>query len=231
MADKRVPLVTGEYYHIFNRGVARQPTFLTKHDYKQALLTLSYYRFVKPPIRLSRFKSLSQEQRNDIQNSLLKSIKHVEIISFVLMPNHFHCLLQQTADKGISIFLSQFTNSYTRYFNTKHDRVGPAYQGVFKAVRIESDEQLLYVNRYIHLNPIASAVVKENGLFAYPWSSLPDYIRGESSLIWMDPILGHFSSVDKYKEFILDQLDYAKTLEQIKHLVLETGRNLFSPSR
>src|SRR3989344_7368319 len=154
MSDRRTPLVKGEYYHIFNRGVARQPTFLNRNDYKRALLTLSYYRFSSPPVRLSRFKEFSQEERNRIALNMQKKKKFAEIISFVFMPNHFHLLLKQTVNNGISHFLSKFTNSYTKYFNTKYNRVGPVFQGVFKSVHIESDEQLMHLSRYIHLNPV-----------------------------------------------------------------------------
>lgn len=221
MSDRRVPLVNGEFYHIYNRGVARQPTFLTQYDYEQALLALSYYRFVNPPIRLSRFKELPTEQRDYIFEKLQKTEKHIEIVSFVFMPNHFHFLLKQTTENGISIFLSKFTNSYTKYFNTKRNRVGPMLQGVFKSVHIESDEQLIHVSRYIHLNPVASVFIKETELLSYPWSSLPDYLKRKSSLVYMEPVLDHFPSSNEYKNFVLDRADYAKRLEQIKHLTLE----------
>lgn len=225
MADRRTPLVTGEFYHIYNRGVARQPTFLTKNDYEQALLTLSYYHFVNPPMRLSRFKGLAQKERDAVLEKLRGSAKHVEIISFVFMPNHFHFLLRQSAENGISTFLSQFTNSYTRYVNTKHNRVGAMFQGVFKSVHVESDEQLIHLSRYIHLNPVVSSVVLENKLLSYPWSSLPDYIKGESSLVWLNPVLEHFYSPKEYEKFVFDQVDYGKKLENIKHLTLEdSGR-------
>lgn len=222
MADKRVPLVTGEFYHVYNRGVAHQPTFLTKRNYDQALLTLSYYRFRKPPARLSRFKELPRGRRQELLVELGRSEDaHVKIISFVLMPNHFHFLLKQTQDRGISTFLSKFTNSYTKYFNTKQGRVGPVFQGVFKAARIETEEQLIHLSRYIHLNPLVSFVVKETEFLSYPRSSLPDFIRGESSLVWVNSVLEHFSSPKDYKKFVLDQIDYGRKLEQIKHLMLE----------
>ena len=221
MSGRRTPLVNEEHYHIFNRGVARQPTFLNKNDYKQALLTLSYYRFTSPLVRLSRFKELSQEERNRIALNMQKKKKFAEIISFVFMPNHFHLLLKQTVNNGISHFLSKFTNSYTKYFNTKYNRVGPVFQGVFKSVHVESDEQLIHLSRYIHLNPVVSAVVDKESLFSYHWSSLPDFLAGKSDLVQIEPILKQFKTSEDYKKFILDNVDYGKKLEEIKHLVLE----------
>lgn len=221
MSYRRTPLANGEFYHVYNRGVARQPTFINKFDYEQAILALSYYRFRNLSIRLSRFKALSRQQRDEVFEKLQNNNKHVEIISFVFMPNHFHFLLKQDAENGISIFLSKFTNSYTKYFNTKRNRVGSVFQGVFKSVHIESDEHLLHVSRYIHLNPVASILVNKSELFSYPWSSLPEYLKEKSSLVNVNPIIQQFSSTDNYKRFVLDQIDYAKKLEQIKHLVLE----------
>lgn len=225
MAGRKIPLATNEFYHVYNRGVARQPTFLTKWDYQQTILALSYYRFTTPPIKLSRFKELPYELRKKYLSELEnKGEKLVDIISFVLMPNHFHFLLKQTVEGGIAKFLSQVTNSYTRYFNTKHKRVGPLFQGTFKAVHIETDEQLIHLSRYIHLNPLVSFVVKEKDFLTYPWSCLPDYLSGKSSLVELEPILSQFPSPSAYRKFVLDQADYAKRLEAIKHLVLEEKR-------
>lgn len=222
MAGRSIPLVTGEFYHVFNRGVAYQPVFIGKKDYEQALLGLSYYRFRKTPFKLSRLKSLSSDEREKVFTELNKSKDNqVEIISYVLMPNHFHLLLKQIHDKGVSRFISNFANSYTKYLNTKNKRVGPIFQGVFKTVRVETDEQLIHLSRYIHLNPIVSFITKEKSLFSYPWSSLSDYLKEKSSVCSIDPVLSFFSSKNNYKKFILDRVDYAKNLEEIKHLTLE----------
>ncbi|MBI4990830.1 transposase [Candidatus Gottesmanbacteria bacterium] len=224
MAGRYLPLATGEYYHVYNRGVARQPIFLSKGDYEQMLLTLTYYRFRKPPVRLSRFKELSKDnQKNFLVELENKNEKLVEFISFVLIPNHFHLLLRQETENGISTFTSKAINSYTKYFNTKRERVGAILQGVFKAVHVGSSEQLVHLSRYIHLNPLVSFVVREKNFLSYPWSSLPDYLRGKSSLFDLEPVLGEFKSPGKYKEFILDQKDYARRLDEIKHLMLEKG--------
>jgi putative transposase len=222
MADIRIPLVNGEFYHVYNRGVAKRPTFLNKRDYEQTLLTIIYYRFFNTPMKLSRLKELSIDERENLLIKMEASSKPlIKIVSYVLMPNHFHFLLYQATDGGISKFLSTFANSYTKYFNTKYERVGPLFQGLFKSVRIEGDEQLLHVSRYIHLNPVISYVIKESDLVSYRWSSLPAFLKKESSFVWTDPILENFSSPMEYKKFVLDQIDYGKKLEEIKHLILE----------
>lgn len=221
MSQARTPLVNDHYYHVLNRGVARQNIFKSRWDYKHALNALSYYRFVNPPMKLSYFQNLAQDVREDTMRELANSEKYVEIISFVFMPNHFHLLLKQTHDNGISKFISQFCNSYSRYFNTKYQRVGPLFQGRFKSVLVESTEQLMHLSRYIHLNPVVSAVISEKDLMSYEFSSLPEYMSGNYRIVKSEAILENFSSIKEYKKFLLDHISYAKELEKVKHLTLE----------
>ncbi len=222
MADRHFPITTGYFYHIFNRGVAKQPTFLSKKDYEQAILALSYYRFKNVPIKLSRFKELSFEERNKLMSRLEENDESlVKIISFVLMPNHFHLLLQQSQDRGIATFIAKFSNSYTKYFNTKQARIGPIFQGVYKAVLVETNEQLIHLSRYIHLNPVVSLVINERSLFTYPWSSLPIFLNPQPSFVYYNPVMEHFANSRNYEIFLRDQVDYGRQLEQIKHLLWE----------
>lgn len=141
------------------------------------------------------------------------------------MPNHFHFLLKQLTDNGISKFIGQFCNSYTRYFNTKHSRIGHVFQGVFKSVHVESQEQLIHLSRYIHLNPCVSSIVKKELLFDYPWSSYPNYLKGKSKgksdIFEIDPVLSSFKSPQDYQQFVLNHADYARELELVKHLVID----------
>lgn len=224
MPGRIVPLVKDQIYHIFNKGIASQPTFLDRRDYARALDIMFYYQNAYPPVSYSRFLGLSTEEREDI----LKSLKNhreflVEIIAYCLMPNHFHFLLKQISENGISKFMGNFINSYTRFFNTKHERTGQLYSGRFKAVRIETDSQLLHVSRYIHLNPYTSYVVKTlNELETYPYSSFNDYVISQPEFDSRNKaiILDHFKK-QSYKQFVFDQAEYQKTLAYIKHLVLD----------
>ncbi len=94
---------------------------------------------------------------------------------------------------------------------------------MFKAVRILTDEQLLHVTRYIHLNPVTAFILKDlKELSDYPWSSYPVYIGKQSSdNISTSEVLGFFSSKDKFIKFTEDQIDYQRELDKIKHLLLE----------
>ena len=133
MPRRTLPLINDQYYHIFNRGINRSPTFLSKNDYLKAIETFSYYQYQNPPFKLSRFNTFSGEERQKhLQNIKDNLPKLIEINSFCLMPNHFHFLIKQNTEAGISIFIKNFTNSYTRYYNILHDRNGPLFGIQFK---------------------------------------------------------------------------------------------------
>lgn len=223
MPSRITPLVTSHVYHVYNRGVARQPTFFSKRDYERIMLTFRYYRLYKPPRKLSYFLELPAPEREPwLLHQEKELTKLVEIVCFVLMPNHFHMLLRQLVDSGITTCLRNSLNSYTKFINTKYQRPGPLFQGEFKAIRMETDEQLLHVSRYIHLNPLVSSVVREDKLRTYPWSSLPVYL-GSATSPYLSPtiVLNQFSPNNRYESFVFDHADYAKKLENVKHLLLE----------
>jgi len=224
MPLRKTVLATGEIYHVFNRGVNRQSIFIDKRDYPRALDVLSFYRFAKPSLRFSFYNRLPVEEKLNFWKELeRKNQKIVILLSFCFMPNHFHFLLRQERENGISKFLANFQNSYTKYINTRHARTGHLLQGQFKAVRIETESQFLHASRYIHLNPYTSYVVKTiDELKMYPWSSLPQYIdNNEKGICAIKNILSSFPSKKKYLQFVLDQKDYQRTLKEIEHLLLE----------
>lgn len=217
MPYRTVPLVNGYSYHIFNRGVEKKTIFTSDGDRIRFLKTIIYYQRLGPKPKFSMF--------NRSQNKQLKGEKIIEIIAFCLMPNHFHLLIKQNRDKAISEFLSKVTNSYTKYFNTKYNRVGPLFQGQFKAVLVESDEQITHLSRYIHLNPFVSDLI--NKLEDYSWSSFSDYLDKTSIFthlgggITTEEVLRLFKSRDEYKNFVKDHQSYTQDLALIKNQLLE----------
>ena len=222
MPGRMIPLVTDEIYHVYNRGINRQPTFNTKREHQRALSAIKFYRVSEPPFRLSKFFEFDKDRQTAVLKLMDQAEKLVEIISFCLMPNHFHFLLKQKKDHGISKFMGNFQNSYTRYFNTRNDRDGSLFLDQFKAKRITNEEQLIHVSRYIHLNPYTDFLVKSlDELENYPWSSYPDYLTGNKEIIEPGLVMEIFKQADKYKQFVLDQADYQRKLGIIKHLAME----------
>ncbi len=202
------------------------PIFFNTRDYLRFLDLVRYYRFSNTPLSFSKLMNLEKEEREKIFLELKKEkAVHVEILTYCLMPNHFHLLLKQKTDKGISIFMKNIQNGYVKYFNIKNERAGPLFQSMFKAVRIENDEQLLHVSRYIHLNPSTAYIVEPENLEDFTWSSLKDYLDEDFSRdnYFVDPevVLNFFKNRKDYLKFIFDQASYQLELDKIKHLVLE----------
>jgi len=223
MASPRAILFREEHvYHLFNRGVERRSIFLSSRDRERFVSLLEYYRFYGISKSYSHYLALSLSERATFRQILDQQPLSVDILAYCLMPNHFHLLVRQNTKEGIHDFLSNVSNGYAKYFNTKRQRVGPLYQGPFKAVFVETDEQLIHLSRYIHINPVVSGIISLDDLDMYPWSSLPDYIgKVKTSFVTMPPILGYFKTSSSYRSFVYDQVGYPKQLEHIKHLALE----------
>lgn len=224
MPIRITPLINEQYYHIFNRGINKQPIFLDRRDYRRALEIFEFYHFAKTPVRYSKFLQNSPVERGKILEELRKnSSRRVEPISFCLMPNHFHFLIKQNVENGISRFMADFQNSYTRYFNVKHEKIGPLLQGQFKAVRVEDENQLLHLSRYIHLNPHTSYLMRTvEELVNYQWSSFPGFLNlSQNNICSTTEILTYFKKSDDYRNFVFDQADYQRTLKMIEHLTFE----------
>ncbi len=212
MPARITPLVNEHIYHVYNRGVEKRRVFEDRRCYSRLLNAIRYYQLKGPKPKFS----------HSFNNNLLKpnpDKKIVEIICYCLMPNHFHLLIKQLSDGGISEFVSKLINSYTKFYNLKYKRVGPLFQGQFKAVLIESEEQLIHVSRYIHLNPIASYLVKDLNL--YEWSSYKEYTNNTKGICNKEEIMGVFKDSSSYQKFCLDQVSFAQNLERIKHQLIE----------
>lgn len=211
MPSRVIPFIKGQVYHIYNRGTEKRRIFEGVRDFQRFFKTLLYYQLEGPKPRFSHFIP---------GNINLSKVKIVEIIAYCLMPNHFHLLLKANNDQAITELISKLSNSYTKYFNTKYRRVGPLLQGEFKSVLVESDEQLIHLSRYIHLNPLVSHLVKD--LNDYHWFSYKEYTGLEPNGICLkETVLSFFKNPKEYEQFVLDHADYASELELIKHQILE----------
>lgn len=213
MPYRTIPFVNGEIYHLYNRGLEKQTIFNTQWDYTRFTKTLFYYQIKDPK---PKFSTYGQSKAFAID----KSKKIVDILSYCLMPNHFHLLVKQLIDDGISEFMRRFIHSYTKYRNVKYGRQGPVFQGIFKAILVENEEQLLHLSRYIHLNPLVSLLTKD--LKLYNWSSYLSFINlSNDTRVAKEEILNFFKSPKEYEQFVLNQAEYGKTLEVLKHAAID----------
>jgi len=139
------------------------------------------------------------------------------------MSNHYHFIVRQIKDNGISEFMHQLNTSYTKYFNLNQKRIGRLFEYTFKAKLIDSEEQLLHLSRYIHLNPLVSNLT--NDLTKYKWSSYVDYLGlRNGKLCNKEEVLGLFTGnnpSEEYENFLIDQIGYARELNIIKETMFD----------
>jgi len=221
MPLRKVQFYPGEFYHIFNRGNARQEIFFSDKD---------RYRFLQAMYlsnNVNQFTGVFDLERNKSGHTLveLKELLEqnhigydplVRICTDCLMPNHFHFILEELKNGGISLFMQRLGTSYGKYFTIKYDRPGSLFQGRFKAVHISNDDQLKYLLAYINvINPaqLIEPELKEAGIKDfnkiwqwvnnYNWGAHQEYMDKRNSIIIDKGLLGKiFPTVESYQKFM-----------------------------
>ena len=215
-----------KYYHIYNRGVEKRSIFLDEQDYSVFLSYLENYLSPKDNTLLQNIVTSpgSSGKQKDQAKKLVRLKNYfgqIELLSYALLPNHFHLLVKQK-ESVINSFTNSLGTRYAMYFNKKYQRTGVLFQDVYKAVLVSSEEQLLYLSKYIHLNPVKwmSYPVTRWREVPYP-SSLADYINGlQSKWICKEFLLKFFSKnryANSYADFILSPVES----ETISRLTLD----------
>ncbi len=219
MPYRKTNFVNGNFYHVINRGVNHDAIFKDEKDYRRFLDSTNFSRF-DSEVQFSYFNRISEKARGEMLERFEKTKGPlVDILVFSLMPNHYHYLMRQLLDGGVQTFMRNFQNSYAKFFNIKHERIGPLFQSAFRATPIESEEQLVHTSRYIHLNQVSSSLVEITDLEKYPWTSFPEYLgKKRYNFVNTKPILEFFDGDRiKYKKFVFEQADNQKELQIIKN--------------
>ncbi|KKS77378.1 MAG: hypothetical protein UV64_C0020G0002 [Parcubacteria group bacterium GW2011_GWC1_43_11b] len=207
MPYRQVPFVADEYFHLVNRGNLKCDIFRDDVDRARFLFYILYLqspesfeqigRHVQKFLKTGNFGFDEKEIKEIIDQRLVK------VTAFALMPNHFHILVQSTIDNGISIYMQKVLNGYTKYFNAKYQQSGHLFQGPFRAVHIQDNEQLLYTSAYIHLNPREAGYAGQET--KYRWSSFSDFVGQNRWNNLLDPsiILDQIiDNDDNYKTWV-----------------------------
>ena len=216
---RKINLAPGEFYHIYNRGTDKRDVFNNDYDYER-FLSLLYIANGSIPVDLklqgsTLYKILEIDRGNNL----------VEICAYCLMPNHFHLIIREKNEGGISKFMQKLTTAYTMYFNKVCERDGSLFQGRFKAKHADSDNYLSYLIAYIHLNPVKliDGSWKEKGvqnmaqaevfLNKYRYSSYLDYSRNSSrseSKILNMSAMPHYNELPQdFRSSIKEWLNYS----------------------
>lgn len=216
MAQRDIPFVQNEFYHVYNRGNSKQNIFLDGADYRRFQDLLYLANSTEPAIvRYARRGGVYEVQKKDFL---------VAIGAYCLMPNHFHILLTPVVDGGISTFMKKVATGYAMYFNKRYERTGSLFEGKFRAKHASTDTHLKYLYAYIHLNPLRltyrgrnwkeKAAVTNDVLIevsTYPYSSYQDYtqdVRNESMILSKEFFPEYFIDKSSWDREMLDWIRF-----------------------
>jgi len=190
---------TNSYYNVYNRGVEKRVIFFDDQDYAVFVALLKRY------LDTGTDDGSRGRPYIDVKDG-------VEVMSFCLMPNHFHLLLYQIELGAITKLMRAICSSYATYFNNKYSRVGALFQGKFRAVPILNKDYLHYISRYIHRNPI--------NYLSWEWSSLR-YWLGDKTASWLNPDRINDMDKERYLDFIQNDEDFINSIEEISEITFD----------
>ncbi|HLM84442.1 MAG TPA: transposase [Candidatus Bathyarchaeia archaeon] len=221
---RKTEFASGEYYHIFNRGVDKRKIFQDESDFQRFWQSLILLNDERNGLMLSwrnckrdrpgiDFKTFLQQESGSDRKLL------VEIISYCLNPNHFHFILKQSKDDGIKKFMHKVGTSYANYFNERYDRTGALFEGRFKSIHIKNDSRLLYLVSYVSCNSEVHGISKAS---KYKWCSFSEYIGlCKDEVCDKKVILDQFRNRKDYMEFVRESVRDAKQKKEDEKSFLE----------
>lgn len=212
----------GEYYHIYNRGIDKRIIFKSSYDYQRFIMLL-YVANNEKSIRLDDVLNKNKKSFQEVF-SIKRNKPLVSIGAWVLMPNHFHIILREEVEGGISKFMKKLGTGYSMFFNIKYQRTGGLFGGPFKSKHISEDLYLKHLFGYLHLNPLdikfcgwEQLIDKKNPkelkdfLMKYLYSSYQDYIakdRPEQGILSKNNFPNYFEESDSFNNFIDNYLSF-----------------------
>jgi putative transposase len=177
MPYRNLHFAPSQFYHVYNRGVGRQPIFRETENYRFLLRRVKQYA-----------RGLN-----------------ITIVAYCLMPNHYHLLLRQDGLEPAGRFPQRVFNSYTKAFNRRYERTGTLFEGPFKAIHVDRESYLLHLCRYIHANPVRHGLVSD--LERWPSSNYREWIGArDGELVDRAFVRERFPAAGSYRQFVLDYL-------------------------
>ena len=206
-----------QMWHVYNRGVDKRNIFLDDQDY---IVFLSFLKTALAPPREVESHPSKEDESKEQPPARLNLHSQVKLVSYCLMPNHFHLQLYQISADGISQLMRSIMTGYVLYFNNKYDRQGVLFQGVYKGAHVYSDEYWEHISRYVHLNPLG--IGEDHKL--YPYSSYRYFRDSPNTPEWVFPALAleSFADFSEYEKFCDDYIEYRSDIKEFNHFIADT---------
>jgi len=213
---RKDPFITGEYYHLYNRGIDKRIIFKSKKDSERFIMLM----YLSNSNNSFRLDDILHKQGKTFEQILVldKGELLISIGAWCLMTNHFHLMVRQEVDGGITKFMRKLGTGYSMYFNIKYERKGALFGGLFKAKLIGTDDNYMrHLFGYIHINPLEikfpkwenqinkPSVDMKKFLESYRYSSYLDYIgvdRVEKNLLNTENFPNYFQDAQSFKDFV-----------------------------
>lgn len=215
---KQVKFETGEFYHIYNRGVDKRLVFSDGYDVMRFFQAMDEFNTEKPIGSMYANQFLDERIKEE-----RKLKKLVRFVAYCLNPNHYHFILQQVERGGISEFMRRLGGGYTWYFNNKQKRSGVLFQGLFRAKHIKTNEYLIHLSAYVNLNFRVHEL--NNKIQKLVKSSWEEYLTNTGKGFCSKEIILNQFKNDGYKKFaessLLDMVERKHKLKDLENLFLE----------
>jgi len=222
MPRRKVIFAPGEFYHLYNRGVNRDRIYFARDNSLYFLRKLREYYFDESSTQ-SAGVCASNFTVARAQGSAGPDARPVQVISYCLMPNHYHLLVRLHCN-NLSDRMQSLSQAYTNAINRSLGRVGPLFQGRFQARHVDREEYLMHVSRYIHLNPVVAGIVRNPA--DWEFSSYRDIagLRDRPTpkrrpIPEPEPLFRTFSTIEKYREFV--EVRGPSLPERMRHLAID----------
>ena len=207
---RNTEFIEGEYYHVYNRGNNKQLIFRDRRDRVRFLILMLYMQAPGEIYHIDR--RVNKYLKSGVFGFQDKTVyqvvrdRYVELVAFCLMPNHFHLILKEREEGGISKYMHRVGTAYSKYMNKKYENViGHLFQGPYKARLLDGQDDLFYLSAYVHRNPREIKSWRHSAV-NYPWSSYQDYAKENrwDDLLVPGPVLSQCKSGKEYLSDVED---------------------------
>ncbi len=203
MSIRRQPLITGQIYHIYNRGVDKRDIFADKADIYRFIESIKEFNRedkINSLANLRKYKQYSQIGVKPLSGGI-NNKQLVEVIGYCFNPNHFHFILKQVSDNGISLFMKKILGGYTSYFNIRNSRSGSLFQGTFKSQIIIDQNYFNKLIGYVNKNYLVHSIPENKNDLVF--SGDFEYENNKFNIISKkegENILKIFGGINKFKK-------------------------------